>query len=736
MPSEERDMIETVSQDENGVLYDNMVNKNIILESPNGSKHIVRLGNYYWQTFSERLSYTFTVTDSTKYILYHYAMVLEDPEHRGRNFFYAEIEDHECSKTFYFGEDTVFTDLKTYGSYFYKDWSANLIDLSSDEFMNKEVTLTFITSDCAQGGHGGYAYFDAMFVNSAIEIKNEQCKGNVLDISCSATGLFRDETWEWDFGDGTFSTDKEPKHTYKQEGEYTISLKITNPDVEVGCQERIIKNTIVISDSCTPVTPCTPNTLIYREDFGGNSMFDPVVAPSSSISDHVSELTYNSWPDGLMPIIHPVIFVQNVLEPFALRENQYALVMRGKYRYNLWNQPVDHTYPGIRRGYMMQVNGSSPTATCYRFTLEDLCPGSSLRFSGWGMSLMQANAKNADAQLKLIVRRPGNPEPVAEKEIILKNGKNAWEQFDLECNVPAGAAELTFEIITGNKNAIRFNGNDFVLDDIEVHTCTPKVDLDYASWVCLRDTLKIRYKPGGEFKDPSYRWLRSADGNINGHWTEVGDYPDLLIANATAGDAGYYRLEITDGNSSCPAKSDPVRISVRDCDICVECVASFAPVPGEKYVLSAWVRETGHKSPDNEEVTVTAYENSVIALSFENSNEEFGAMAEGAIIDGWQRIYTEFTVPAEAAKMHLDLVNTGMGESYFDDIRVFPFNGNMKSYVYDPVTMRLVAELDNENYATFYEYDEEGALIRVKKETERGIMTIREARQGQQKKDE
>jgi hypothetical protein len=37
-----------------------------------------------------------------------------------------------------------------------------------------------------------------------------------------------------------------------------------------------------------------------------------------------------------------------------------------------------------------------------------------------------------------------------------------------------------------------------------------------------------------------------------------------------------------------------------------------------------------------------------------------------------------------------------------------------------------VAELDERNYATLYEYDEEGKLIRVKKETEKGIMTIKE----------
>jgi len=52
----------------------------------------------------------------------------------------------------------------------------------------------------------------------------------------------------------------------------------------------------------------------------------------------------------------------------------------------------------------------------------------------------------------------------------------------------------------------------------------------------------------------------------------------------------------------------------------------------------------------------------------------------------------------------------------------------MKSFVYNPVNLRLMAEQDENNYSTFYEYDDDGTLIRVKKETERGIQTIKETR--------
>jgi len=64
-----------------------------------------------------------------------------------------------------------------------------------------------------------------------------------------------------------------------------------------------------------------------------------------------------------------------------------------------------------------------------------------------------------------------------------------------------------------------------------------------------------------------------------------------------------------------------------------------------------------------------------------------------------------------------------------------PFNANMKSFVYHPVTLRLAAELDENNYAAYYEYDDDGTLNRVKKETQRGVKTISETRSAMQKQD-
>lgn len=161
---------------------------------------------------------------------------------------------------------------------------------------------------------------------------------------------------------------------------------------------------------------------------------------------------------------------------------------------------------------------------------------------------------------------------------------------------------------------------------------------------------------------------------------------------------------------------------------------SFLPDSG-KYIVSAWVKEIHPKQVATYtsfiKVEVTGVV-SPLVINFESN---------GAVIDGWQRIVGVLEIPsvenAVNAKLNINLHcnNISGGECYFDDVRFYPFNGNLKSFVYDEDTQRLMAELDENNYATFYEYDLEGGLVRVKKETERGVFTIQETRSNNPKKD-
>jgi len=148
----------------------------------------------------------------------------------------------------------------------------------------------------------------------------------------------------------------------------------------------------------------------------------------------------------------------------------------------------------------------------------------------------------------------------------------------------------------------------------------------------------------------------------------------------------------------------------------------FSPIAGTKIVVSAWVKE-------GDVCAGTQYNNARLQLAFNGGSAgTFNLTPSGFIIEGWQRIEDTLTIPPGATSMAINLQATSSTPVYFDDIRIHPFNSNMKSFVYNPVNLRLMAELDENNHAAFYEYDDDGTLIRVKKETERGIKTINETR--------
>ncbi len=184
----------------------------------------------------------------------------------------------------------------------------------------------------------------------------------------------------------------------------------------------------------------------------------------------------------------------------------------------------------------------------------------------------------------------------------------------------------------------------------------------------------------------------------------------------------YYLVEVTifgcDGNIN--FKVDNKFLNCGREVTCENCIPQFNPGEGQ-YIISAWVKQAG-AAP-----SVTAYSDPHVKISFPSTSSTFDFYASGQIIDGWQRIEGTFDV-SSSGDMILELLSDG-DPCYFDDIRIFPYDGSMISYVYDPITLRLVAELDERNYAKIYEYDEEGKLIRVKKETEKGIMTIQENRE-------
>ncbi len=145
----------------------------------------------------------------------------------------------------------------------------------------------------------------------------------------------------------------------------------------------------------------------------------------------------------------------------------------------------------------------------------------------------------------------------------------------------------------------------------------------------------------------------------------------------------------------------------------------FSPADDSKdYLITYWV-----KAGDLNSARISVEQNSVPIL--------FTLLSESKPIEGWVKREYKFTFNAITTGdiISVKIANSAQTSALFDDIRIHPLEANMKSFVYDNKKLRLMATLDENNYATFFEYDEEGNLVRTKRETERGIITINENRQ-------
>lgn len=193
---------------------------------------------------------------------------------------------------------------------------------------------------------------------------------------------------------------------------------------------------------------------------------------------------------------------------------------------------------------------------------------------------------------------------------------------------------------------------------------------------------------------------------------------------------GKYSIRVLPGDPSPYIQTgmEPIVLSGRGDN----CLGVFAPKPNKKYVASVWVKETS-ATHWNTLTGAVNYDAPKLKITFTTTSSPIPGIyifsAKGNVIDGWQQIFKSFDIPANATGIKVELVNTSSNtQVYFDDIRIHPFDGNMVSYVYDPITLKKMAELDANNYATIYVYDDEGHLNKVKKETTEGIKTIKEGR--------
>jgi gliding motility-associated-like protein len=138
---------------------------------PPGGGNSVRLGNSTINQYkAQRIRQTFTVGAGNPNFVYQYAVVIEDPG-AGHT-----VSDQPYFKIRMYDQSNNLIDCATYdvdaisapsiggfqsqGSYLYKNWSTVTVPLGA--YVGQNVTIEFTTSDCALGGHFGYAYIQCL----------------------------------------------------------------------------------------------------------------------------------------------------------------------------------------------------------------------------------------------------------------------------------------------------------------------------------------------------------------------------------------------------------------------------------------------------------------------------------------------------------------------------------------------------------------------------------------------
>ncbi|MEO5594821.1 MAG: hypothetical protein ABIR15_14935, partial [Chitinophagaceae bacterium] len=222
--------------------------------------------------------------------------------------------------------------------------------------------------------------------------------------------------------------------------------------------------------------------------------------------------------------------------------------------------------------------------------------------------------------------------------------------------------------------------------------------------------------------------------NLNGHFSIrklSHSYPGSIMPDATYAHTGRNSLKVSNGvtdativKSLAPVTSNALYtfigayMSLNDKGI----LNGFKPQAGKQYLLSAWIKDDGNNVQYG-----PATETAKAAVEIITGGQTFNTVKAGPRVEGWRKVEVVFLIPAMATDIKIKF-RSGSTIAWFDDVRIHPFDAQIKTYAYDSRSLRLWAELDENNFATFYEYDDEGVLIRVKKETERGIMTIKETR--------
>jgi PKD repeat protein len=768
----------------------------------------------------ESISYTFLVGPNDKYLYINYAVVINEPtdvRHLGldRTYFSMSLKNNlnqeiACSKVDVYANSVssnipgfIRSNVEPWNSdptkplterlsVVYKPWSLALVDLSS--YIGTTVTLNFATGDCLSGGHWAYAYVNAYTSTVGIvTAKNDAtasevfCSGEPVSFSSAFTGRFDDETYLWDFGDGTAgssNTQQSPIHTYTSGGTYTVTLRITSRQINGSCP---ISKTITVIPSPTatadfqsqnylcaavfrpsisyPSNACKP--ISYLWDFGDGTTSterNPIhaYATSGTYSVKLTHLFKCNASDcfGEVIVSKQVAYataqasVETLLIEAETDTIRQVINASAASFSDSWSLPHDNTALSNKSSYFNGTQGVWRNNASYVYNVpRQLSPTTNLAKDGtytlnqfdWGSAefnivpnWIQANTmtqyspysyelenKDVLGVYSAALYDYGGHLPSANG-VNMRNAEMAFTSFEVSDGKPSGNWMLSNAATPASATYKVPIARDFIVvveAPLQEFDLVNKVDLNAESF-WFGFFFRPDTKPTNFLQDVEVLCKQQHPTNPN--WS-------VLVLGRTPFDGLWYgKITVKKtAQQTVTADFDGAMAHSGKSSLRIMADKTFRQElleveEGKSYWVNAWVTVQN----GNQVTTPKLADNLGIEITLKNKQGQVAGTVSfqptGTIIEGWQQVKGTFTSPIKNPLIEIKFKAGSKGTAWYDDLRLQPEKGNMKAYVYNLDDYRLQAILDEENYASFFYYDKEGNLYLTKKETERGIKTVSE----------
>lgn len=216
------------------------------VNNPFLGRYSIRIGNDGAQAKGEKMTYTYSIDSNSTFFTYYYAVVFEDPGHSVENQPYFRVRvlteggnEIQCGvyEVSAGGGIPGFKTAPVRPYPLYKEWTA--VSIPVIDYVGQDLTVEFITRDCAEGDHFGYAYFDATCQNLG-NLSDEVIICGEDSVELIAPPGFEYYTWNtgettptiWTSQPGNFHVDMET-HTGCQYEQDAVVVKIPDP-IDLG----------------------------------------------------------------------------------------------------------------------------------------------------------------------------------------------------------------------------------------------------------------------------------------------------------------------------------------------------------------------------------------------------------------------------------------------------------------------------------------------------------------------